>query len=55
MRSASKLRLLKNVFIMAVGVLGGAFGTFTSIRSVITVLLSDGGEEECQVFSLSQS
>lgn len=49
MRSVSKLKLAKNIFMMSFGLMGGAFGTFTSIRSVLTVLSSEGGEEECQV------
>ena len=36
---------------MFIGILGGAFGTFTSIRSVVTVLMSGEGEESCQVSS----
>lgn len=51
MRNSAKVTLAKNVLIMSFGLLGAVFGTYTSIRSVITVLKSSGGEEECQVAS----
>ena len=34
---------------MSFGLLGAIFGTYTSIKSVIENMVSNGGEEECTV------
>jgi len=46
-RTKSQLRLAKNVFIMLFGITGGIIGTATSVASVIKVLTSPEGEDEC--------
>jgi len=46
-RESSGPKLAKNVFIMVFGLLGGIVGTATSVKSVIKVLTSPEGEDEC--------
>jgi len=46
-RRGSGLHLAKNIFIILFGVVGGIVGTITSIMSVISVLTSSTGEDEC--------
>jgi proton-coupled amino acid transporter len=48
-RNGSGLHLTKNIFIILFGVVGGIVGTITSIMSVISVLTSSTGEDECVV------
>ena len=48
-RKGSGLHLAKNIFIILFGVVGGIVGTITSIMSVISVLTSSTGEDECVV------
>ena len=48
-RKGSGLHLAKNIFIILFGVVGGIVGTVTSIMSVISVLTSSTGEDECVV------
>merc|ERR1711990_257804 len=46
-RSVSPLSLTKNIFIMSFGIVGGIVGPVTSIMSVVAVLTSPEGEDEC--------
>ena len=52
-RSSSGLGLSKNIFIMVFGITGGIIGTATSIMSVVKVLSSPEGEDECIVSFLT--
>lgn len=47
-RKSSMLRLLKNIMIILMGIVGGIVGTFISVESIVHVLLSSENGDDCK-------
>lgn len=47
-RKSSMLRLLKNIIIILMGIVGGIIGTFISVESIVHVLLSSENGDDCK-------
>jgi len=47
-RKSSMLRLLKNIIIILMGIIGGIVGTFISVESIVHVLLSSENGDDCK-------